>query len=155
MARIRISLDELIHALEDHCFFTHYYLDRETGEIIIQSENDLTEREEIQGKIETPYPTYDPGERFIPIEPMESGRGLEIMKPFLESVPDPEARRRLFGALSTRKPFRNFKDALYDYPDLGERWLASHNLIMRTIAEEWLSYNGIDFELIPSMRGVK
>ena len=71
MARICISLDELIHSLEDHCFFTHYYLDRETGEIIIQSENDPTERQEIVGEMANPFPEYDSSERYLPVEPME------------------------------------------------------------------------------------
>lgn len=155
MARIRISLDELIHALEDHCFFTHYYLDRETGEIIIQSENDLTERDDINVDIESPFPGYDGSERYIPIEPMESRRGVEVMESFIASMPVGEARRRLLGALSKRKPFRNFKDALYDYPEFGERWRAAHNDSMLSIAEEWLRYIKIDFELIPSLRGVK
>jgi hypothetical protein len=155
MALISISLDELEHALEDHCFFTHYYLDRETGEIIIQSENDPTERDEIVGGIESPFPLCDDGERFIPIEPMEAGRGLEVMESFAKRLPDDEARRRILGALSTRKPFRNFKDVLYDYPDLGEQWWACHNSIMKTIAEEWLRYVGIEFELIPSARSVQ
>lgn len=155
MARIHISLDELANALEDHCFFTHYYLDRETGEIIIQSENDLSEREEIVGEIESPFPVYDDGERYIPIEPMESRRGLDIMESFAESVEDGETRRRLLGALSRKKPFRSFKDVLYDYPDLGERWRATNRVIINTIAEEWLKYNRIDIELIPSGGGVK
>ncbi|HOD13075.1 MAG TPA: UPF0158 family protein [Spirochaetota bacterium] len=155
MARICISLDELIHSLEDHCFFTHYYLDRETGEIIIQSENDPTERQEIVGEMANPFPEYDSSERYLPVEPMESRRGIEIMESFAGSMPDGEARHRLLGALSKQKPFRNFKDTLYDYPDLGERWWADHNDSMITIAVEWLRHIGIDFELIPSGKGVQ
>jgi hypothetical protein len=39
---IPIILDNLINAVEDHCSFSYYYLDRETGEILFQSERHHT-----------------------------------------------------------------------------------------------------------------
>jgi hypothetical protein len=149
MARIRISLAGLMNALEDHCYYTHYYLDRETGEIVIQSEHDLAEREESGGAIENPFPGYDLGERFIPLEPMESRRGLDIMEAFAAGLPQGAARDRVVAALSKRKPYRNFKDALYDYPGLLEQWTSANRSRMKTIAEDWLTYNRIEYELVP------
>jgi hypothetical protein len=149
MARIRISIEDLINALEDHCYYTHYYLDRETGGIIIQSEHDLTEGEELAGEIDNPFPAYGGGDRYIPLEPMESRRGFDIMNAFSEGLPDGAARDRLLSSLSKKKPFRHFKDALYDYPDIQKQWHSFHNETTQAIAEEWLKYNDIDFELVP------
>jgi hypothetical protein len=146
MPRIRIDLDMLMDSLEDHCFYTHYYLDRETGEIIIQSENDPSEREETDVEIENPFPQYADTERFIPLEPMESRRGFDIMEGFAGGLPGGEARDRLLRALRKRKPFRNFKDVLYDFPELGEKWRAYHNDRMKAVAEEWLKHSNINYE---------
>jgi hypothetical protein len=155
MARIRISLAGLTNALEDHCYYTHYYLDRETGDIIVQSENDLSERDEIHGAIESPFPSYDSGERFIPLEPMESRRGLDVLEEFAARLPDGGARDRVVAALSKRKPYRNFKDALYDEPGLLERWMSENRPLLREIAEAWLSYNNIDYEIVPNSGALK
>ena len=142
-------------ALEDHCYYTHYYLDRETGDIIVQSENDLTERDEADGAIGSPFPAYEQGERFIPIEPMESRRGIEVLEPFVAGLPHAAARDRAAAALAKRKPFRNFKDALYDYPELLAQWTAANRSLMKAIAEEWLSFNNIDYELDPDSGALK
>lgn len=144
---VPIILDDLMRAVGDHCDFAHYYLDRETGEIIFQSEREL---EGHAGGAEQD-PGFNPehrGERFIPIEPMESRRGRGIMRAFIGALPDGDAAAELNRSLSMGKSFTHFKDALHNHPDLEERWRAGTGGDMQRLAEEWLRYHGIDFEFI-------
>ncbi len=145
---VPIILDDLIDAIDDHCDFAHYYLDRETGEIIFQSER---ESEDEFGDVEV-APDFCReeycGDRFIPIEPMESRRGHEIMEDFIAKLPEGRAAADLSRSIALRKPFRRFQDALHNYPDVEKQWYACNREKIRSIAEEWLSYYSINYEFI-------
>ncbi len=144
---VPIILDDLLRAIEDHCDFSRYYLDRETGEIIFQSERELGDNAET-GCSKAGFNPEHRGERFIPIEPMESHRGHEIMNSFIGTLPEETARHDLIQALSERKPFRRFKDALHNYPDLEKQWHNFHEEDIKKISEEWLHYFGINYEFV-------
>lgn len=145
--KVPIILDDLMRAVDDHCDFAHYYLDRETGEIIFQSERELDDH----GGDHEKDPGFNPeylGERFIPIEPMESRRGHGIMRKFIDTLPDRGTAGELYRALSMRKSFTHFKDALHNHPDIEERWRAYSGDDVKRVAEEWLRFYGINFEFI-------
>lgn len=140
---VPIILKDFLRAVDDHCDFACYYLDRETGEIIFQSERDYCEEtinDDAAGK--------HGGERFIPIEPMESPRGLEAMNGFIRTLPESPAARELSRTLSMRKPFKRFKDALHNHPDLEAQWRAFSKGTIEAIADEWLHHNGIDYTFV-------
>jgi len=46
-------------------------------------------------------------------------------------------------ALNGRKPFRHFKDALLDYPELRDRWFAFEDTRLNRLAEAWCDEQGI------------
>lgn len=145
---ITIILDELIHAVEDHCNYTCYYLDRETGEIIFQSEHYYADNADDNSAVMDMDSNTEKQERFIPIAPLETGRGIELMKKFIDSLPEGADRQDLSGALSKRKPFRHFKDALHNYPDIESSWHGFLAGDMKIITEEWLQYYAINYELV-------
>lgn len=147
---ISLILDDLINAVEDHCSFSYHYLDRETGEIVFQSERHHQSDEDNAPDMDNPFSGERRSERFILIEPMESRRGHEVMKGFIDSLDDSEARSRLTTAISRRHPFRNFKDVMYDYPDIQKKWHDRHAEEIKKIIEEWLQYNHIAYEVVPS-----
>ncbi len=144
---VPIILDDFLHAVEDHCDFARYYLDRETGEIIFQSEREFNDG--VEGDKSEPgfNPEYR-GDRFIPIEPMESRRGHEIIRDFIGTLPDSAAAKEISRAILTGKPFRRFKDALHNHPDLETKWRTHYGGGIKKIAEEWLSYYGIQYEFV-------
>ncbi|HPL15824.1 MAG TPA: TrmO family methyltransferase [Spirochaetota bacterium] len=144
---VPIILEDLLRAVDDHCDFAHYYLDRETGEIIFQSERELDDLAADDDKDPGFNPEYL-GERFIPIEPMESRRGHGIIRKFIGTLPGGSAAGELIRALSMRKSFAQFKDALHNHADLEEKWRADCRDEIKRVAEEWLRYYGIDFEFI-------
>lgn len=143
---IQIPLAGLLNAIEDHCGFTHYYLDRETGEIIFQSEHRCTDDIDGPPDADGPFPREDATERFVPIEPMDGRRGVEIMTGFINSLPDGAAAARFSAAMTTRAPYRNFKDALRDHHEIEEKWRGEFREKIRVVAVEWLHYNNIAFE---------
>jgi tRNA (adenine37-N6)-methyltransferase len=145
---VSIHRDGFLQAIDDHCDFACYYLDRETGEIIFQSERHYGDSAgDDEGAEYFNYEDYS-AERFILIEPMESPRGREIMDCFIGSLPDCPAAKELSRAMAGRKPFRRFKDALHNHPDLEARWHALHDGDIINVAEEWLRRHGIHYEFI-------
>ena len=144
MMAIKIDTDMFIVALEDHNYETQYFLDTKTGEIEMLTElSDMPEEEELREQIESE------AERYISIEPVGSNESFRVMEQFGEQLPAGKARDDLFAALSRRKPFRQFKDALLDYPDIREKWFLFHNQQFKAKVQEWLEDYNISAELLP------
>ncbi len=69
------------------------------------------------------------------------------MEDFVSGLPDGEEKRTLNRALSWKKPFSNFKQALYEMPELRKAWHAFHDDRIRKAAEEWLASEAIEAKL--------
>ena len=95
-------------------------------------EMDFEENEDVKEKIDA-----DPS-NFHRIEPLPSSVGYNVMADFVESLPDSKAREYLADALQRRRPFRSFKDVLFQYPDLREQWFQFHTQEFTQLAKEWL-----------------
>lgn len=74
----------------------------------------------------------------IPVEPADSHRGYRDMEDFIATVQDERARAALLRAIERNRPFRRFKDTLYNYPDVGKDWYAFHDQSMIRHAITWL-----------------
>jgi len=132
----------LFWAMESQGGDVGWYLDKETGEILQVSDDLLGDDEdEMRDKIE------ENPDRYLFIEPTPSDEGFKIMEDFIDSVPDPEAGDALAKALSRRSPFRNFKDALCEFPEIRESWFKFHNEALLERAKDWLGSEQIDAEL--------
>lgn len=150
MAGIHIDTDELIMALEDNSGMAEWYLDRETGEVLHASDALLGEEDEdLAARMES-----DP-ERYVFIDPIPSSAGFDVMADFVEAVTDAAARRTLERALTGRKPFRTFKDALLDYPAERENWFRFKDAAYRQHAGTWLEDNGIEAKLVSAVKKTK
>ncbi|MBN1496687.1 MAG: hypothetical protein JXA07_07955 [Spirochaetes bacterium] len=152
---IPISLAALLRAIEDHCGYTHYYLDRETGEIIYQSEHRCVDDTDAAGVPDGPFQRQDTSERFIHVDPMDGLRGIGIMAGFIHSLQDSAVASRLRDALKKNAPYRHFKDTLRDHPGIESRWGAVFGGTVRDLAVEWLRYNNIEFEFIHERETLK
>ena len=136
---MKIDLGMVAVALEDHSEM-EWYLDRTTGEVLPTSADFGATPEEIMMQIET-----DP-DRFLLIDPMDSRDGHRIMQAYVNDMLEGEASRRLAQALSGRKPFASFKQALFAYPGERDAWFEFHNEHMLEAAREFLGSNEIEFE---------
>jgi hypothetical protein len=134
----RIDLDELCSAMEDSSYEHNYYLDMETGEILLIS--DYMDEEEIE-KLSCMI-DEDP-EQYKKIPRAESHEGYEDMEDFIATVEDEHLAELLEVAIAGKGAFRRFKDVLARHPKERERWFRFKDEIMRQRALEWLDDIGI------------
>lgn len=139
--KIAIDADELIHAMNwrlDLVGDGGWYLDTETGDFLLVSDavDDLPE-------------DIEDNPRYLWIEQTPSEESYRIMEDFVDTLTDEHAVRSLSRALEGRKPFRRFKDTLFDFPALREAWFAFEREARLRLAEEWCEYKGIAVEWRP------
>lgn len=139
MLKLKINRDDLIEALTFRFEITEgaWYLDTETGDILLQAEGAEDLPEDLE---ENP--------RYLRIDPMESRVGYRIMEDFVATVTDAGMAARLERALEGRKPFRRFKDALFEAPALREAWFEFEKLAHQGLAREWCEENDIEPEWV-------
>jgi len=85
----------------------------------------------------------------LAILPMRSHDAFQFMEDFVEDEVPPEAQGVLREMLLRRRPFRQFKDALFDFPDIRERWFKYQRERTILYAVAWLADQGVEAELIP------
>ena len=123
----RVDLADLAQALEDHSGDHSWWIDPQTGEVILWSAYF-----EEQGD-------RDPESRGLrPVDPMSSHDGYEEMQAFIERVRDPRSRHLLERAIAGRGAFRRFKDTLLDFPELRDAWFRFHDARLERRAIRWL-----------------
>ncbi len=171
--RLPVNLDELAYALHDSDQFgTAHYLDLNTGEIIMLTEEMRAEADEINVSIEADVENYDVafeealaqsaqpdwmmdgirlasaveagyGTRYIAIPPVDSHEAYEDMAEFVASVTDRRIQEQLAEAIAGRHPFRRFKDALLNFSQERERWFVFSTEQQRQRALDWLESIGV------------
>jgi hypothetical protein len=136
MKKLPVDLGELQLALEDYDgglgLHTHWF-DKQTGNVIFSTE-DLEEQDELREQIEE-----DAEDRFVQIEPIASHNGFRIMQNFVETMGLSRLREKLEWCLDGPKPFRRFKDALYENKAVQEKWYKFHDEASARFAIEWLA----------------
>ncbi|MEJ2262025.1 MAG: UPF0158 family protein [Anaerolineales bacterium] len=172
--KLKINMMDLELAFEsrDNLFDFDYFLDLETGEVIMTTgeEGQLLEKiYERYGDPETgevDWPTVlaqldipdwqkEPlivadrvesgfGTRYIRIPQVESREGYHDMVAFIRTVSNPRLQSRLERAISGRGAFRYFKDVLSDYPKERERWFRFRDERMHQRVLDWLESKGIE-----------
>jgi len=137
---LRIDLDELCSAVEDSSYEHEYYLDLETGEILLFSDYmDDEETEKLRDRID------EEPDRYEQIPKAESREGYEDMQDFIATVEDEHFAELLDVAINGKGAFRRFKDVLLSYPGERERWFKFKDDRKQGRALEWL--NDIDVTL--------
>jgi hypothetical protein len=160
MAKISIDEGDLLMAFESGDGMMEWFLDRQTGvviglgdDVLLDDDEDDDEEgedwEREEKALRRAIHENEGGEdaRYLAIPSLASHEGFEIMDDFARSQDDRRVRGALLDALDRRRPFRSFKDALLNFPDVRERWFAYHEERMREEARAWLRSEGIDAEL--------
>ncbi len=172
--RLPIDLDELAFALHesDQLGTTRHYLDLDTGEIVMITDDMRAEAERISEGIPVDTADYEAafeealassdradwmkdsirlvetveagyGTRFITVPPVGSHEAYEDMADFIVTVTNRRTREHLAEAIAGKRPFRHFKDALENYPQERERWFAFSAERQRQRAVDWLESIGV------------
>jgi bifunctional DNA-binding transcriptional regulator/antitoxin component of YhaV-PrlF toxin-antitoxin module len=167
-----IDLGDLTYAMSDGSGFFHTYLDRETGEVVTLSEETMLDWEracEAWAELdEDQRPEFADfvaqqdlkdwqrddlltmerielghGSRYIEVHPANSRDGYRDMEHFIETVRDQRLYDRLLAAINRRRPFRQFKVALDNYPNEITRWRSFSQQRQEERAIVWLAMYGI------------
>lgn len=81
-------------------------------------------------------------ERVLPIPFFSSSDAYRLMQQFALKHAGPNASERLQQALDQRKPFRQFKFALAEFPEDEHRWFEFETEEMKRIAEDFYEAEG-------------
>lgn len=173
MRQLQIDLSELASAFSSHFDELTNYLDLETGELVVVTDD-------TRGKLEALYeemivaegedapaladlvaaenwPDWQKqmvlqadavergyGDRFIAVPEQDSHEGYRDMEDFIATVRNPHIRELLEVAITGRGAFRRFKDVLYGYPHEEKRWFAFRDERMLERVREWLAEHDIE-----------
>ena len=137
---VRVDLDELRFAIEDASYDHRYFLDTETGDVILASE--MFDDEETQRQLAE----IDEAEsgRYLQVLRANSREGYDDMQDFIATVSDEHLQELLDVAIRGRGAFRRFKDVLARHPGEQERWFDFQAARLDARAREWLAEEGCE-----------
>jgi hypothetical protein len=147
-----VSLDELIDALEAQSDSLFPYLDRETGEVLLISEESLSLSEGEPDEIEL-LPDWQKEEAKLAVLIETTDRYLalpgrfevnewNIMNEFCHEVKRDHVRAALLNAVQGNHAFRRFKDQIATH-GLWEDWNRFRRHAFGEIIRDWSEENGI------------
>jgi hypothetical protein len=152
--KLEIDWGELSAAFQSGFSEMQYYLDLETGKVVMVTDEARWYLEEppdeelhewqqqmIQEarQVEKGY-----GTRYIQVPQQDSHEGYRDMERFAATVRDRHLQDRLWRAIQGRGAFRYFKDVLYDHPDEQERWFAFSDRCVHERMLDWLETQDIE-----------
>ena len=156
--KLKADLETIANAMEDtDRMDMDYYLDKETGEVIVLLEEIFRYAEEDQDKVREDLPDWQKEQvklaqdilfknpdRYICIPERPSYEGYNLMVEFAETIEDELLREKLSIALDGKGAFRRFKNVIADYPDYREKWFKFRDEKMNKKVIEWLNSIGIE-----------
>jgi len=143
MKKIKLFLDSILYFMEDNSGFASlHYLDLLKGEVVSPDIDDTISHEVVEDD-----------DRYFPLTPITSDEGYGIMQDFAALEQSDEIRGRLINALEGKKPFRNFKDALAEYPDVEKRFYEYKGNRLKGILRKQLAECGYTLEEEPFPKG--
>ena len=157
MRRKKVEIAEIAEAMEIDRVTNEYFLDRDTGEVVIVPEeihfaistdtldqDDMTDWERdfmaIARAIE------EASGRYAWIPRAEAREIYELMLDFASSREDEDLRRLLDVALDGKGAFGRFKRVLADYPEEREEWFRIKDDAITAMARDWMSSLNMDAE---------
>ncbi len=138
--KVRVDLEELRFAMEDASYEHRYFLDTETGDVILASE--MFDDEETQRQL-TEIDDAEPG-RYLQVLRADSREGYDDMQDFIDTVSDEHLQELLNVAIQGRGAFRRFKDVLARDPAEQQRWFEFQAARLDARAREWLAEEGCE-----------
>lgn len=137
--KLKIDLGELALAFENASWEAEYYLDRDTGDIILISSM-ITTSSGITQQIQN----VTDKNRYLQVPHAVPRDGFRDMERFTETVKDTVLRQLLNTAINGKGAFRRFKDVLHDYPPERERWFRFQADRVQQRVLEWLDSEDIE-----------
>jgi hypothetical protein len=174
MKKLTINWSELSDAFAYRGIELRYFLDRETGQVLMVTAED---HEHLEAMVEEAEEAFDlelalaesglpdwqqEGVRTADFVETHIGRMIsipqdatyvdhDVMRDFIETIEDRRLQNQLFQAIRGRGAFRRFRDILSQHLMEEQRWYAfEENRLMQQIAD-WLAEEGIEPSKAPEM----
>jgi hypothetical protein len=154
MKKLPIDLDELIAQAtwsDTMEMGPVVFLDVESGDLVwIERDlwNDIDRGEDVSdydpNEVEIARQAYEGNVPYQYLPELDSDERFQFMENFVRDETTGEVREKLIQSLRQRKPFRRFKDALLQYPDIRDQWFAYEEERQREWAIVWLKSLGIE-----------
>jgi len=149
-----VKLSEIVERMDSHTYWTTFYLNKETGEIIpimneefCMAKNLFLLEEQPDGKQDIrkiARDILDGDEKYIRIPSKFDIDEFSIMERFCFSIEDDRISKSLSHALKGKFAVQNFKQAIIRL-GVVEEWYGYRNMELRIIAKKWCEKNDIDF----------
>ena len=161
----RVKLSEIQDAMEAQSEETHSFVDKQTGQVVVVSDEDMRLAEEIDqadGADEaddlSDLPDWqretveqakavlaEEGGRFVSPPDQFEIHEWDMMRDFADGVEDEAVSERLLNAIDGRGAFRYFKDCVHE-AGLADQWYKFRDDQYRRIAADWCRENGIEVD---------
>jgi len=130
---LKIDLSDLMEAFESGSGEAEWYLDRDSGEVIMVVEGMPIDERDIDLE----------EERYLSVPTISSRGSYAIMEEFIATVKDDGVRTDLEDAIKGKGAFRRFKDVLNHYPEDRKRWFAFKEAAVMQEIMAWLAEEDI------------
>ena len=152
---MRVKLTELIDALDTTSEESTSYLDRETGETLIVSDEDTMAFEDGEGDLPEWQQEYlvkirpileeSALERYVDLPPKFDFHEYAHMEKFVASLSDGTARELLWTAIKGSGAFRRFRDGIHRL-GVADDWYRYKNAAMKQFIIEWCDDENVPYE---------
>lgn len=163
-----MDVDGVVVAFEDASFEHARYLDLETGEVVLVTEEIRSELERLseeadndagitQAAAKSDLPDWEKdwileaarveaglGTRYLEIPKADPSKAYADMEDFAATVAGERLAERLRQAIGSSRPFRRFKDVLAGDPAERQRWYRFREDAARRRALAWLTEQGVE-----------
>lgn len=152
---VRVKLETVIEGLECQVAESYSFLNKNTGEIVLVSEDEMRAAEDDEDGEDFPEWERDIIDAAKEIVQDRGGYiqlptkfdidEYRIMKDFCCSLGETDIRDDLLSSITGCGAFSRFRDAIYRY-DISDRWYEYRSNEFRRIAIDWCKEHGIECE---------
>lgn len=149
-----VKLSAIIDALDMSSDETHAFLDRQTGEVLVLSDEELGAADD--GDELADYPEWqweniewakavraDKGDRFPSLPEHFEINEWDMMRDFAMGLENQDQAEALLNAIQGRGAFRYFQDRIHEL-GVAEAWYKFRDGQYRQVALDWCQAHGIE-----------
>jgi DNA polymerase III alpha subunit (gram-positive type) len=151
----RVKLENIIDGLEFQSDESASYLNRQTGEVVGITDDQIRAAEDDepiedfpeweQELIQVAKEIVQETGKYIPLPTRFDTDEYDMMERFCLSLDDAELRETLYSLIKGSGAFRRFKDAIHEH-GVADDWYKYRDNALREIAIEWCREHGIKFD---------
>jgi len=149
-----VKLKDIIDEMEIQSDAHSYYLNKNTGEIVMVTDEHLTvaeDEEDIshysaweQEAIQVAINVLESEEDYIPLPSQFDIHEYQIMEEFCLSLDDVKLKDKMYHSIKGSGAFRRFKDNIFEY-GIEQNWFQYRRDAFKRIAINWCEENNIPY----------